>query len=60
LDDTHSSIDDLARAEKITPSYFSRVLSLAYPSPTIVEAILDEKYPARLTTIDLMNPFPLE
>ncbi len=60
LDGTHSSIDDLARAEKITASYVSRVLRLAYLSPTIVEAILDGKYPAHLTLKDLMEPFPLE
>jgi hypothetical protein len=28
--------------------------------PTIVEAILDGKYPAHLTLKDLMEPFPLE
>jgi hypothetical protein len=60
LDGTHSSIDDLSRAEKITTSYVSRVLRLAYLSPTIVEAILDGKYPAHLTLKDLMRPFPLE
>ena len=60
LDGTHSSIDDLSRAEKITASYVSRVLRLAYLSPTIVEAILDGKYPAHLTLKHLMEPFPLE
>jgi hypothetical protein len=60
LDGTHSSIDDLSKAEKITASYVSRVLRLAYLSPTIVEAILDGKYPAHLTLKDLMEPFPLE
>ena len=60
LESTHSSIDDLSRAEKITTSYVSRVLRLAYLSPTIVEAILDGKYPAHLTLKDLMEPFPLE
>ncbi len=29
-------------------------------TPTIVEAILDGKYPAHLTLKDLMEPFPLE
>ena len=60
LDGTHSSIDDLSRAEIITASYVSRVLRLAYLSPTIVEAILDGKYPAHLKLKDLMEPFPLE
>jgi hypothetical protein len=33
---------------------------LAYLSPTVVEAILDGKYPANLTMKDLMEPFPME
>ncbi len=49
VDGTHSSIDDLSRAEKITATYVSRVLRLAYLSPTTVESILDGKYPAHLT-----------
>ncbi len=60
MDGAHASIDDLPRAEKITASYVSRVLRLAYLSPTIVEAILDGKYPAHLTIKDLTGPFPLE
>jgi hypothetical protein len=38
----------------------SRILHLAYLSPTVVEAILDGKYPAQLTMKDLMEPFPME
>ena len=38
----------------------SRILRLAYLSPTIVEAILDGKYPAHLTMKDLMEPFPMD
>lgn len=60
LDGTHASIDDLARAEKITSSFVSRVLRLAFLSPTIVEAILDGKHPAHLTLKVMMGPFPLE
>ena len=59
-DGTHASIEDMAAAEKINPSYVSRILRLAYLSPTIVEAILDGKYPAHLTMKDLMEPFPME
>ncbi len=60
LEGTHSSIDDLARSEKITPSFVSRVLRLSYLSPKIVEAILNGKHSAHLTLKDLMKPFPLE
>ena len=59
-DGTYTSIEDLAAAEKINPSYISRLMRLAYLSPTIVEAILDGRHPAHLTMKDLMQPFPLE
>ena len=57
---THASIEDLAKSENISPSFVSRILRLAYLSPTLVEAILDGKYPAHLTMKDLMEPFPME
>lgn len=54
----HTSLDDLAAAEKISPSYISRILRLAYLSPAIVEAILEGRHPAHLTMKDLLVPFP--
>ena len=57
---TQASIEDLAKSENISPSFVSRILRLAYLSPTVVEAILDGKYPAHLTMKDLMEPFPVE
>ena len=60
FDGTHASIEDLAKSENISPSFVSRILRLAYLSPTLVEAILDGKYPAHLTMKDLMAPFPME
>ena len=54
------TVQDLAEAEKINPSYISRLMRLAYLSPTIVEAILDGRHPAHLTMKDLMAPFPLD
>ena len=60
FDGTHASIEDLAKSENISPSFVSRILRLAYLSPTIVEAILDGKYPAHLTMKDMMEPFPME
>ena len=44
----------------INPSFVSRILRLAYLSPTVVETILDGKYPAHLTMKDLMEPFPMD
>lgn len=61
LDDgTYATIDDMAAAEKISPSYVSRVVRLALLSPTIVEAILDGQQPAHLTMKDLLERFPIE
>ena len=60
FDGTHASIADIAKSENINPSFVSRILRLAYLSPTLVEAILDGKYPAHLTMKDLMEPFPME
>ncbi len=57
---THASIEDMAKSENISPSFVSRILRLAYLSPTVVEAILDGKYPAHLTMKDLMEPFPMD
>ncbi len=60
FDGTHASIEDLAKSENISPSFVSRILRLAYLSPTLVEVILDGKYPAHLTMKDLMEPFPMD
>ena len=60
FDGTHASIADIAKSENINPSFVSRILRLAYLSPTLVEAILDGKYPAHLTMKDLMEPFPMD
>lgn len=60
VDGTYATIEDMAAAEKINPSYVSRVMRLAYLSPTIVEAILDGRHPAHLTLADLMVVFPLD
>lgn len=57
-DGTYATIEDLAAAEKINPSYISRILRLAYLSPNVIQAILDGKHPAWLTMKDLLKPFP--
>ena len=59
-DGTYATIEDLAAAEKINPSYVSRILRLAYLSPRVVQAILAGAHPAWLTMRDLLEPFPMD
>ena len=59
-DGTYATIEDLAAAEKINPSYVSRILRLAYLSPVVVQAILEGKHPAWLTMRHLLEPFPTD
>lgn len=60
VNETYCTIEDLAAAEKINPSYVSRVLRLALLSPKVVHAILDGKQPAWLTMKELLKPSPAE
>lgn len=53
----YGTIDDIAKAEKINPSYVSRVLRLTLLTPGIVEAILDGRQPAEMTLAVLIEPF---
>ena len=57
---TYGGLDEIAKAERIGPSFVSRVIRLALLAPDIVEAILAGKQPASLTLKDLMAPFPVE
>lgn len=57
---TYGCLDEIAKAERIGPSFVSRVIRLALLAPDIVEAILAGKQPACLTLKDLMLPFPVE
>ena len=54
------TVQDLAEAEKINPSYIARVLRLTLLAPDIVEAILDGRQPAGMQLDDLLRPFPGE
>jgi AraC-like DNA-binding protein len=55
----YGSIEELARAEKINPSYLARVLRLTLLAPDITQAILDGRHdPERITLAQLMRPFP--
>jgi hypothetical protein len=54
-----SSIEELAQAERINPSYLARVLRLTLLAPEIVESILNGRHdPERVALERLMRPFP--
>ena len=55
-----ATIEEIAEAENINPSYVSRLLRMTLLAPEIVEAILDGTQPAGLTRAKMMQPFPLE
>jgi hypothetical protein len=55
-----STINELAAAEKINPSYVSRVLRLTLLAPDVVEVILDGRQPEGMTLPGLLLPFPPE
>ena len=56
----HATLEDLARAKGVAPSYVSRVLRLTLLAPDILEAILDGRQPVGLQLDDLLVGFPLE
>jgi hypothetical protein len=55
-----ATIEEIAEAENINPSYVSRVLRMTLLAPEIVEAILAGRKPEGLTMAKAMRPFPLE
>ena len=55
-----ATIQEIAEAENINPSYISRVLRLTLLAPEIVEAILAGSHPAGLTRAKVLKPFPME
>ena len=55
-----ATIEEIAEAENINPSYISRVLRMTLLAPEIVEAILAGRKPEGLTMAKAMRPFPLE
>ena len=56
---TYSCLDEIAKAERIGPSFISRIIRIASLAPDIVDAILDGRQPAHLTLKDLMESFPV-
>ena len=57
---SYATIEDLAAAEKISPSYVSRVTRLAFLAPRIIDAILEGTQPAHVTMKTLLEPFPAD
>ena len=55
-----ASLNELAEAEKINPSYLSRIYRLTLLAPDIVEAIIDGRQPRTLQLADLMGDLPVE
>jgi hypothetical protein len=56
----YGSIEELAEAQKINPSYMSRILRLTLLAPDIVELVLDGIHEPKLILATLMQPFPGE
>jgi hypothetical protein len=56
---TYATIEELANAEKINPSYVGRVLRLTLLSPEIVEMILDGRQPTSMTLKNLQKGYPI-
>ena len=55
----YATIREIARAEKINPSYVSRVLRLTLLAPATVEAILDGRADHAPTLAEAMGVFPV-
>lgn len=54
-----TTIGELAKHEKIAPSYMTRVLRLSLLAPDIIEAILDGRQGPEVTLKKLLDQFPL-
>jgi len=54
-----ATIQELAAAEKINPSYISRMLRLTLLAPDMVEAILDGRQPEGVTLPALLEGVPV-
>jgi hypothetical protein len=55
-----ASLNELSEAEKISPSYMTRIYRLTLLAPDIVETILDGRQPRTLQLADLMDDMPVE
>jgi hypothetical protein len=56
----YGTIEELAKAERINPSYLARVLRLTLLAPGIVESILGGNSSEAITLDRVMKPFAVE
>ena len=56
----YATLAELAAAEKINPSYVSRILRLTLLAPDIVESALNGEQPVTLSMEVIMKPQPVE
>ncbi len=56
----YQTLEEIADAENIKPSYVSRLLRMTLLAPEIVEGVLAGRQPLGLTMARAMQPFPLE
>jgi hypothetical protein len=56
---THTTIAEIASAEKVYASYVSRVMRLTLLAPDIVGAISSGRQPAELQLDALLRPIPI-
>lgn len=56
----YQTLEEVANAEGINPSYVSRLLRMTLLAPEIVEAILAGNQPPGLTMAKAMQPFPMD
>ena len=54
----YQTLEEIANAENINPSYVSRLLRMTMLAPEIVEAVLTVRQPEGLTMARAMKPFP--
>ncbi len=56
----YATLEELARAKGVAPSYVGRLLRLTLLAPEIVEAVLDGRQPEGMILEDLLGGFPVE